>query len=639
MNEAPFGSWKSSISSSMLTAAGVSLGTVWVDGDDVYWTEGRPLEGGRTVVVRNGVDLTPLEFNARTRVHEYGGGSAATSGGRVFFSNFRDQRLYVQAGGSAPRAITPASVPEASVRYADARITADGAVLVCVRERHEGQEERREPINELVSLPTDGSAEPRILASGHDFYASPRLSRDGRRLLWLTWDHPNMPWDGTELWVADFDAGAGLSQPVKIAGGPAESIFQPEWGPGDVLHWISDKTGWWNLYRGGAPLAPMNAEFGVPQWVFGMTRYAFLDRDRIACIYTRDGFDRLAVLDCASTKLETLSLPYSSYGDIHAAGPDSIVTIAASPAVAPQILRVDAVSMASEVLKTSMSAVLEPGDISSPEAITFPSAGGRSAYGLYYAPANRLYRGPGSQAPPLLVMSHGGPTSAASSALRLSVQYWTSRGFAVVDVNYSGSAGYGRAFREQLNGQWGIADVEDCIAAARFLVDRGSADPAKMAIRGGSAGGYTTLCALVFHGDFAAGASHYGVGDLAALAADTHKFESRYLDRLVAPYPEGADIYAARSPLRFAERISCPVILFQGLEDKVVPPNQADAFAAALRAKQLPFAHVVFPDEGHGFRKGPNIQRAAEAELFFYGRIFGFAPADPIEPVLIEGLT
>jgi dipeptidyl aminopeptidase/acylaminoacyl peptidase len=617
----PYGAWPSPISSELLTSAQVSLAELCFSNGHLYWLEGRPLDVGRTAIVRNGVDATPPEFNARTRAHEYGGGAYAVHSSTAFFSNFADQRIYRIELEGAPRPITPEPASPGSIRYADARLTDDGETLVCVRERHE---EGKEPVNELVVLPADGSVEPRILAEGHDFYSSPRLSPDGRKLAWLTWDHPNMPWDGTELWQADFDPRTGLANVQKVTGGPTESIFQPEWSPEGVLHYISDRSGWWNLYSEQGPLKNMEAEFGLPQWVFGLSRYAFLSGGRIACVYSSDGLDHVAVLGNSAGALENCPLLYTSYSDIRTDGQHQVFLIAASASIAPEIVVLDVRDGSSRVIKSSTTLSFDANDLSGPEPIEYPTGNGRTAHALYYPPRNSQYTGLAGEKPPLVVMSHGGPTSAATSSLRLSHQFWTSRGFAVVDVNYGGSSGYGREYREGLKEAWGIVDVEDCIEAARYLAARGDVDAKRMAIRGGSAGGYTTLCALVFHNVFAAGASHYGVGDLAALALDTHKFESRYLDKLIGPYPEAAEVYRQRSPIHFADRISCPVILFQGLDDKVVPPNQAETFVAALQAKGLPCEYVSFAGEGHGFRKAETIRRVADAELQFYARIFRF---------------
>ena len=642
---APYGSWASPITAELIAAGGVSLDEVRVAGGAVHWIEGRPLEGGRQVVCRAipgepPEDLVPEGFNARTRVHEYGGGAYALDGETLFFSNFADQRLYrLDPGQERPRPITPEPPARAAHRYADACPTPDGRRLVCARERHEGGQVH----NELVAVPADGAGQPELLAGGRDFYASPRVSPDGRRLAWLEWDHPNMPWDGTELRLATL-AGDGLAgDPVTVAGGPEESVFQPDWSPDGDLHLVSDRTGWWNLYRVGpdaalAALCPAEEEFGHPQWVFGMATYAFLPGGRIACIHGRGPMQRLGILgpDGALTDLE---LPFTSFFPPHlrAAG-DRLACIAGSPTGAPAVVLIDPAGGGVEVLRSSEDRELDPGYLTTPEPIEFPTAGGRTAHALYYPPANRDVQGPAGERPPLVVASHGGPTSGVVSELRLGFQYFTGRGIAVVDVDYGGSTGYGRAYRKRLEGRWGIVDVDDCVAAARYLVERGDVDPGRLAIRGGSAGGYTTLCALTFRDDFTAGASYYGVADVSALARDTHKFESRYLDRLIGPWPEAEPLYRERSPIHFTDRLSCPVILLQGLEDEIVPPAQAEIMAAALDAKAIPHAYLPFPGEQHGLRQAAHIRRALEAEVYFYSRVFGFDLADPVEPVPITHL-
>ncbi|HWD46601.1 MAG TPA: prolyl oligopeptidase family serine peptidase, partial [Actinomycetota bacterium] len=563
---APYGSWASPISAELIAAGGVSLDEVRVAGGAVHWIEGRPLEGGRQVVCRAvpgkpAEDRTPEGRNARTRVHEYGGGAYALDGETLFFSDFADQRLYrLDPGDERPRPITPEPPAPAAHRYADACPTPDGRRLVCVRERHEGGQVH----NELVAVPADGAGAPRLLAGGRDFYASPRVSPDGRRLAWLEWDHPNMPWDGTELRLATLDGDGLAGDPVTVAGGPEESVFQPDWSPDGVLHLVSDRTGWWNLYRMGPggdleALYPAEEEFGHPQWVFGMATYAFLPGGRIACVHGRGPMQHLGVLgpDGALTDLE---LPFTSFYPPHLrpAG-DRLACIAGNPTGAPAVVLIDPAGGGVEVVRSSEDRELDPGYLTTPEPIEFPTAGGRSAHALYYPPANRDFQGPEGERPPLVVASHGGPTSGVVSELRIGLQYFTSRGIAVVDVDYGGSTGYGRAYRKRLEGRWGVVDVDDCVAAARHLAQRGDVDPRRLAIRGGSAGGYTTLCALTFRDDFAAGASYYGVADVSALARDTHKFESRYLDRLIGPWPEAEARYRERSPIHFTDRLSCPV--------------------------------------------------------------------------------
>jgi dipeptidyl aminopeptidase/acylaminoacyl peptidase len=642
---APHGSWSSPISAELVAAGGVSLDEVRVAAGAVHWIEGRPLEGGRQVVCRAvrgqpPEDLVPEGFNARTRVHEYGGGSYLVTDEALVFSNFADQRLYrLDPGSGGPRPITPEPPGPAAHRYADASPTPDGRRLVCVRERHEhGRVD-----NELVAVPAAGGGPPVVLAAGRDFYATPRVSPDGRRLAWLEWDHPNMPWDGTELKLAELTGDGLAGDPVTVAGGPEESVFQPAWSPDGVLHLVCDASGWWNLYRVGADgaleaLYQAEEEFGHPQWVFGLSTYAFLPGGRIASIHGLGPMQRLGILEPDGT-LNDLELPFTSFypPQLRAVG-DRLACIAGGPTQAAAVVVIDPPSGGVHVLRSSEDRELDPGHLTVPEPIEFPTEGGRTAHALYYPPANRDAKGPEGERPPLVVASHGGPTAGVTSTLHVGYQFFTSRGIAVVDVDYGGSTGYGRAYRGRLDGQWGIVDVDDCVAAARYLADRGDVDPARLAIRGGSAGGYTTLCALTFRDAFTAGASYYGVADLARLARDTHKFESRYLDRLIGPWPQAEALYRERSPIHFTDRLSCPVILLQGLEDEVVPPAQAEMMAAALDAKAIPYAYLPFPGEQHGFRQAAHIRRALEAELYFYGRVFGFDLADQVDPVPIAHL-
>jgi dipeptidyl aminopeptidase/acylaminoacyl peptidase len=640
---ASFGSWKSPITSALLTSSGIGFSELHFSNGKLNWLESRPDEGGRVALVRSSLqaaaaDVLPQSFNVRTRAHEYGGGAYFVHRDTVFFSNFKDQRLYRSGPAALPQPLTPERPSPGSLRYADGRATPDGKWIVCVRERHQ---EGREAVNEIVVMPADGAAAPQVIQSGYDFYSFPRIRGDGKKLAWTCWRHPQMPWDGTELWTADLNPDASVSNPRRIAGSASESIFQPEWSADGLLFFISDRTGWWNLYAERAghtePVFQTNAEIGLPQWLFGYSRFVFLSGGRVACVVNDNGLEYVVVVDSATGRSEKLSLPYSSFGGIESDGEETLFFAAASASTAAQVSAFDLRTNELRVLKRSLEIRIDAGYLSDPELIEFPTTKGLTAFALFYAPKNKDFVAP-SGLPPLIVISHGGPTSATTSALRLSVQYWTSRGFAVVDVNYGGSTGYGREYRERLKGNWGIVDVDDCINAARYLENRGDVDGKRMAIRGGSAGGYTTLCALVFHNVFAAGASYYGVADLEALAKDTHKFESRYEESLVGPYPQAIALYKERSPVHFADRLSCPVILLQGLEDKVVPPSQAEVMIAALRIKRLPFAYVAFPTEGHGFRDAANIQRSIEAELYFYSRIFGFMPADPILPIRIENL-
>jgi dipeptidyl aminopeptidase/acylaminoacyl peptidase len=641
---APYGSWRSPIDAGTVAEAGRRLGAAALAGDGaVWWAEGRPGEGGRVVLMRRAEGgepetVTPEGFYVRTRVHEYGGGAwHVAAPDLVLFANFSDQRLYRQRLGADPEPITPESESPGGLRYADFRLTPDGTSVVCVREVHgEGEAE-----NQIVSLPLDGSAEATVIASGRDFYSFPRVSPDGKRIAWTCWDHPNMPWDGTELWLAALDNTSGEQ---RLAGGPAESIFQPEWGPEGRLHFVSDRDGWWNLYRAEGDvveqLTAEEADLGHAQWLFGGATYAFLADGSIACVRCERGSERLYRLGAGAWEPVDAGLPFTSFGfpSLSARG-TRVAFAAASPERETAVVLFDADGGGCETVRTASEAPLDPGYLSPPRAIEFATSGGDVAHGFYYPPANRDFEGPEDELPPLIVQSHGGPTSHATPALDREFAYWTSRGFGVVDVNYRGSSGYGRVYREALRGRWGVVDTDDCVAAAVHLAESGEVDGGRLAIRGGSAGGYATLCALVFHDRFAAGASYYGVADAEALARDTHKFESRYLDGLIGPYPERADLYRERSPINFVERLHAPVILFQGLEDEVVPPNQAETMVAALKRNGVPHAYLAFEGEQHGFRRAETEIRCLEAELYFYGRILGFEPAGAPEPVAIEGLA
>ncbi len=641
---APYGGWRSPITADLIVAGVVGLSQLKLDGKDLYWIEQRPTEGGRYVIVHRRPDgetrdLTPANFNARTRVHEYGGGAYVVAGGTVWFSNDRDQRLYRQDGGGAPRAITPTG----DIRYADAIVDRTHRRLICVREDHTTG--AAQAVNSLVAVDLAGKADPVVLVEGNDFYSSPRLSPSGSHLAWLTWNHPNMPWDGTELWVAEVTATGELRAAQKVAGGTDESIFQPEWSPEGVLYFMSDRTNWWNLYRwrrqGEEPVLQIDAELGTPQWQFGMSTYAFESESRIVCQVRAGGLARLATIDPERGQLDNLDnidTPYTAFMASIQALPGKAVTIAGGPTEPVQVIVADLVSGRVEVLRRSLEVPVDPTYLSIPETIEFPTDGGKTAHAFYYAPRNPDYVAPEGELPPLIVLAHGGPTGAVSNALDLSDQYWTSRGFGYLVVNYGGSSGFGREYRQRLHHQWGVVDVADCINAARYLVDRGFNDGNRVAITGGSAGGYTVLRALTSTDFFKAGASHFGISDLEVFHLDTHKFESMYDQNLIGPWPEARDVYRERSAIHAVDRIKVPVILFQGLEDKVVPPNQAELIVAALKHKQLPVAYVAFEGEQHGFRIGKNIKRSIDGELYFYARVFGFDLPDRLEPVEIDNL-
>ena len=618
----PYGSWPSPLSAARVTSGGLRLDQIQLDGADVYWLEGRASEGGRNVIVRRSPsgeikDVTPAGFNVRSRVHEYGGGAYTVHKHTIFFVNFSDQRVYQQDPGGEPQPITPAyaGASASQAAYADFRMDAMRSRLIGVREF--------EGVNTIVSIPGT------TLVEGADFYSDPIISPDGKFLAWLQWNHPNMPWDGTELWVAVFNPDGSVGSREKIAGGSDESIFQPEWSPDGALFFVSDRTGWWNLYRWRGlaieAVHAMAAEFGKPQWTFSMVTYAFVDENRIAATYTEGGRWKLALIDPDARRFTPLDLPIEPVESIKARATEGtessdIFFIGGSPTVPVAIYRYSTGGKLT-VLRSSTTEPIPPEWISVPEAVTF-RAGARDVHAFYYPPANPEVTAPANTQPPLIVITHGGPTGATLDVLDPKVQFWTSRGFAVLDVNYSGSTGYGRPYRDRLKGQWGIVDVEDAVAGAQAMVAAKKADPNRLIIRGGSAGGYTTLAALTFHDTFKSGASYYGISDLEVLQQDTHKFEARYNDSLIGPYPEAKDVYRARSPIHFTDRLSCPIILFQGLEDKVVPPNQSEMMADAVRKKGLKVKYVTFEGEQHGFRKAENIIRALEEELAFYRDVF-----------------
>jgi dipeptidyl aminopeptidase/acylaminoacyl peptidase len=654
----PYGSWPSPISVDMAVAGSVALREPRFDGDDIYWTEGRPGESGRQVIVRwnerdGAVDVTPQGFNARTMAHEYGGGWYAVADGTVYFTNIADGRIYRQPRGSEPVVLTA----QGPYRYGDLTFDRARGRLLAVREdmtrplaagdaAHHAPEGARivEPEDNLVAIdPTTGATT--VLAQGYDFYNTPRPSPDGRRLAWLSWRHPNMPWDSTEIWVADVDS-AGLPVNARmVAGGPEESAVQPEWAPDGTLVFVSDRSGWWNLYRwtdsgqgGGSvdPIAPMDAEFAGPLWIFGLSWYGIAADGEVVAMVRREGADQLWRFPAGGVP-SRIEVPDTSIGQVQVSG-SRVMYDGLSPTRPSAIILLDLATGARRVLRQAYELTVDPGFISAPEAITYPTSDGDVSHAWFYPPTNPEYSGPAGEKPPLVLMNHGGPTSLSPAMLDLGKEFFTSRGFAVVDVNYRGSNGYGREYMRKLYGTWGVYDVDDCINAAKFLAARGDVDPVRMAIRGGSAGGYTALCALAFHDVFAAGASYFGVADIEALARETHKFESRYMDKVVGPYPEAMALYRARSPIRHVEGFNKPLLVLQGRDDKVVPEAQSEQIVEALQRRHVPHAYLAFEGEGHGFRQAQNIRRSLEAEASFYAQVFGFKLADGFEPIKVEFL-
>lgn len=627
----PYGVWPSPISAERVASASRRFGQVQVDNGCVYWVESRPKEGGRSVLMRcdghgHIQDWVPEGFGVRSRVHEYGGVSYGVQGDMVYCSGSEDGRIYRILGGAAPEAVTP----DEDARYADFAISADGQTLFCVRERHLGA---GEPINDVVCV-RDGQVV--VLAQGNDFYAAPRLSANGRSLAWLTWSHPNMPWDGTQLWVATWD-GNKASHARCICGGDDEAIFQPTWGQDDHLYFVSDRTGWWNLYCWDGDNAVLlwekQAEFGLPLWSLGMSTFAETDKNEWVCSYIEAGEAQLGILNALTRATRLIDLPFSDYSGI-AAQDNLVAFVAGAWDKTPAVVRLDIKSGQYDVIRENEQSI-DAKNLSRPQAIVYPSLDQEPVHAWYYSPQGDGVSGMDLEKPPLLVKSHGGPTGASSSTLDLGIQYWTSRGFAVLDVNYRGSTGYGRAYRRALDGKWGVFDVQDCVAGAQYLVDCGWVDADRLLIRGGSAGGLTTLGALAFYDVFKGGASYYGVSDLSSLAKVTHKFESQYLNRLMG----GDDIertFRERSPLFAADQISAPVIFLQGTDDPVVPPSQTESMVDALRQNGVPVACVMFDGEMHGFRKGENIIRALQSEHAFYGAIFELDTKEKLSEIKIE---
>jgi dipeptidyl aminopeptidase/acylaminoacyl peptidase len=641
------GAWASPLSAAALATASSSLGQARAVGGRLLWTETQPDAGGRVALMaledNRAVEVLPPGFSVRSRVHEYGGLAYVQAGARLLFANDADQRLYSLEGGRPPWPLTPPGL-----RYADGAAAADGARAFFVREDHRGA---GEPRNTIVVLDPAREGEGTVLFDRADFVAFPRPSGDGR-LAFVGWNHPQMPWDGTRLHVGRLD-GDALVDLQAVAGGDDESVIEPRWDADGTLYFLSDRGGWWNLYRwrGGAvePVAPASAdalaaELGGPLWQLGQSSYTLLGDGRALGCLCRRARDTLALIDLASGAVTRVPLPFVAFGSIDVRDAGTAIAIAAAEDELPALVAIDLATGRHEVLRRAAQSPLPPEYVSRAEAIEFPTAPGddgaeRTAHAFFYPPRNPRHASPPGELPPLLVVLHGGPTGHSAPALNLQRQFWTTRGFAVVDVNYGGSSGFGRAYRRRLRGLWGVVDLADAVAAVRFLAASGRIDPQRVVIRGGSAGGYTVLCALAFTQVFAAGINYFGVADLESLAADTHKFESRYLDTLVAPLPEGREVYRARSPIHHLQQMDAALITFQGAEDRAVPPEQSRAIVAAVRARGRPVAYLEFEGEQHGFRRAANIRRALEAEQYFLGRVLGFTPADAVEPVPIDNLA
>ena len=637
---APYGTWKSPLSAQRVAAGARPLSAPRIAGASLVWLEGLPAEGGRVAALRlqaNGQRevLTPAPFNVRTRVHEYGGGALAVQGDTLYFSNFADNLVYAQEGSGAPRPLTDNKLQ----RHADFELDASRRRLIAVREDHSAG--GHEPSTSLVALPLDSSQPGTTLAAGADFYAAPRLSPDGKQLAWITWSHPRMPWNGTELWLADIDAQSALANSRRVAGGDTESLCQPAWSPAGELFVVSDRSGWWNLYRVRgddlAPVYPMQAEFGQPMWVFAQSLYSFTGPHEMVAACFEGAVSRLFRIDLRSGTVSPLATPLTDIKEVRG-GPGFVLVHAAAADRPEQIVRIDVATGSHDVVAQAITELPEARYLSTPQSITYPSGEGRVAHGFFYPPANGDCRGPEGELPPLIVTSHGGPTAGAFSGFATGIQLFTSRGYAVLDVDYGGSTGYGKAYRKRLEGEWGVVDVDDCVAGAKYLADKGLVDGSRQAVRGGSASGFTTLAALAFTDQFDAGCTYFGIGDLRAFVKDTHKFESRYLESLLGPWPDAKQVYLDRSPSLHAEQITAPVLVQQGAEDRIVPPSEAERIVDALFERRVPHAYLLYPGEDHGFRGHDAIIRSFGAELSFYAQVFGFEPADAIEPITIQFL-
>lgn len=637
---APYGAWPSLISASLISGASAAVSQPTCDNGNTYWLESRPQENGRTTLMEKNQagtlrEVLPAPLSIRSTIHEYGGRAYLINAGILYFCLEDDQRVYrlpIQ-GGTHPEPLTP-DCPSGELRFADFRFDHLHNRLLCVCEDHRAQPE---PENVIAAIDLDTPlGEPQKLVSGDDFYAFPRLSPNGEQLCWISWNHPDMPWDNTRLWLADCDTNGNLHDIRQIAGGDNTAIFQPEWSPDGELFYVSDRDNWWNLYRGDhRPLHSLDAEFATPLWTLDMSTYGFLDAGHILCCYTQNAHWHLAIITVDSGELTPVACNYTH---IHSLTCDdgNACFVAANPLHNPVIVSYQAGDLT--VIAGDLLAPVPTADLSQPTHYRYPTTVG-DAHLLYYPPTNAEFIGSPDELPPLIIICHGGPTGMSAPTLNFKIQFWTNRGFAVADINYRGSTGFGRKYRDSLHYQWGIADVEDAVNGAKFLAEQGLADPDRTLIRGSSAGGYTVLAALAFSDYFKAGACLYGIGDLETLARDTHKFESRYLDKLIGDYPEQRDIYRERSPINHIDKVTCPVIFFQGLNDKVVPPQQTLDMVNALRTKKLPVACLLFEGEAHGFRKAKTIEQSLQAELYFYAKVFSFAAPPDCPPIHIENLN
>ena len=667
-----YGSWSSPLSAKILAQKSIRYGHMCVDNGNVYWLESRASETGRGVIVKRNrsgeiQDCLPGSISVRSKVHEYGSGDYIVKNDVIYFANAKDQCVYRYDGNlqqltekvnANKSKITEPELIEA--RYADFELSTDNQYLICVRETHYNNSvNSKKVVNELVCIhlsSNDDFKPVQVIQTGRDFYTFPRLTLNANRLTWTCWDQPEMPWDSAELWVADFHKDGRVDAVHKVAGGVSlerkESVYQPEWSSDGILHYISDSSGWGNLYscRDGVrnALTPIDREFGIPQWSLASSTYVITEDNHIYAVYVQDGQQQLCHIDESTGHIEPIKLPIKDFGEHLLLSKDKLVYKGAGPAISEGIYEFDLLTQKNNLISLETKSPLPFEEISVAQPIVFEvnvsdaeqieTNKTRICFAFYYQPKNSQYTAPENTAPPLIVMSHGGPTGMTTSSLNSAIQFWTHRGFAVVDVNYSGSTGFGKKYKDRLIGKWGIIDVEDCVAVAQYLVKQNLADKDSILIRGGSAGGYTTLCALTFYDEFKAGTSRYGISDLECLATDSHKFEARYLDVCIGEYPKEKQTYINRSPIHFTEKLSCPILILQGEDDKVVPPNQAEMMVDALKEKGLPFAYQLYKGEGHGFRKEETIIHSLNAELSFYRQVLNINSDEQIDQIKVENL-
>jgi dipeptidyl aminopeptidase/acylaminoacyl peptidase len=625
---AKYGSWLSPINAKIISEETVTFSEINLKDGTVYWLELRPWQKGRVALMSYNKmlkkELLPEKYSVKSKINEYGGGALLVTKNKIYFVNYDDQQIYCREQNGSIKKITSID----NVRFADGCFNYQDESLYYVMEDHRDKKVK----NSIVKITVDGCVKE--FAAGNDFYSNPRISPDGKELAYITWNHPNMPWDGTELWVVDLTSG----QKKLIAGGVSESVLDPKWSPDGQLYYVSDRNGWWNLYRAKSlePVVKIEGEFVLPPWELGSSLIGFSGKD-IYCSYVQNAVNKFLRI-FPNDNIRFRNLPFTRIDGL-AADKNYVALIAVSPQLPISIILFDKKTDKFKIIRRGSTVKIDPQNIAEPISIEFPTTNGQKAYAFYYAPKNKNYKAPKDELPPLIVMCHGGPSYHVTPSYSWNILFWTSRGYAVVDVNYGGSTGYGKAYRERLNGQWGIVDVDDCTNAAIYCVEHGLADKNRLAIEGGSAGGFTVLSSMIAKNNFKVGANYYGVTDLLLMLKETHKFESNYFDKLIGPFPLCKQLYIERSPVNNIDKIKNSVIIFQGGKDAIVPPSQSQIIYDSLVAKKIPTAYLLFKDERHGFDIAENIQKALEAQLYFFSKIFKIKLVDKIEPIKIDNLS